>query len=93
MEIGQGSPREAAEIWSQVLVELRLQVSAANYRTWLEKSAGLGYFGRDFLVKVESASVAGYLHSNLRSLLEKTLIGVSQREFTICFLEAGQDTS
>jgi hypothetical protein len=72
---------------------LRLQVSAANYRTWLEKSAGLGYFGKDFLVSVDNSLIAGYLHSNLRSLLEKTLIGVSRREFTICFLEAGQDTS
>jgi hypothetical protein len=87
IDVAQTFPREAAEIWSKVLSELKTEISAANFRTWLEKTAGLGYYGIDFIVGTNSRQATEYLSSNMRSLLEKTLIGVSTRDFKITFVE------
>ncbi len=87
------SAPEAIRIWVQVLGQMRAQVSAANYRTWLEKTQGLGYRGRNFFVGAAHPLVAEHLVSHLRSLLEKTLIQVSRRPFTITFLALPDNTS
>ncbi len=84
---------EAARIWSAVLGEMRTQVSNANYRTWLEKTQGLGYRGQNFFVGAANPLAAEHLVSHLRSLLEKTLIQVSRRPFTITFLALPDNTS
>jgi hypothetical protein len=59
----------------------------------LEKSVGLGCCRNDFSVGVGSATIAEYLNSMMRPLLEKILIQVSQRRFNLCFLVAQNDTS
>jgi hypothetical protein len=91
IEPEQTFPQEAAENWSKVLSELKSQVSAANYRTWLEKTGGLGYYENDFIVGTNNSQVTEYLSSNMRSLLGKTLITISQKEFKIAFAERGSD--
>jgi len=69
--------RSAQEIWSAALGELQVQVSKPNYRTWLEKTAGLNYRDDQFVVSTPNAFVAEYLEKNQRSLIEKTLISVT----------------
>ncbi len=69
--------RSAQEIWDAALGELQIQVSKPNYRTWLEKTAGFSYQDNQFVVSVPSTFVAEYLDSNQRSLIEKTLIGLT----------------
>jgi len=91
LEVTETFPREAGEIWSEVLRELRPQVSALNYRTWLDKTAGLGYFRDDFIVGVNNAQVLEYLDQNLRPLLSKTLISVAEKPFSISFLNGETD--
>jgi hypothetical protein len=93
VEISGTSSQEAGDIWTRVLAELRSQVSAPNYRTWLEKSGGLGYCQNDFMVGVGSSIIFEYLNSHMRSLLEKTLIQVSQRRFNLRFLVVENDSS
>lgn len=66
--------RSAREIWDAALGELQIQVSKSNYRTWLEKTAGLEYQNKQFVVSVPNTFVAEYLDRNQRSLIEKTLI-------------------
>ena len=90
-EVSQDFQREAGEIWCSVLAELKTQVSISNYRLWLEKTAGLGYHNNDFIVGANSSSIIEYLSSNLRSLLEKTLIEVTQKDYRICFLDVEKD--
>jgi len=78
-------PRSAHEIWETALGELQIQVTKPNYRTWLEKTEGLGYQGNRFVVGVPNAFVAEYLDQNQRSLIEKTLIGLTRPEVKVIF--------
>ncbi len=77
--------RTAQEIWDTALGELQLQVSKANYRTWLEKTRGLSYQDNQLILGVPNTFVAEYLDKNLRSLIEKTLIGITQCDVKIIF--------
>ena len=77
--------RTAQEIWDAALGELQLQVSRANYRTWLEKTKGLSYQENQLVLSVPNTFVAEYLDKNLRSLIEKTLMGITQSEVRVGF--------
>lgn len=77
--------RTAQEIWDTALGELQLQVSKANYRTWLEKTKGLSYQDNHLVLSVPNTFVAEYLDKNLRSLIEKTLMGITQSEIKVSF--------
>ena len=78
-------PRPAQEIWEAALGELQLQVTKPNYRTWLEKTVGLGYQDNQFAVGVPNTFVAEYLDRNQRSLIEKTLIGLTRPDIKVVF--------
>ena len=77
--------RSAQEIWEAALGELQIQVNKPNYRTWLEKTVGLTYEGNKFVVGVPNTFVAEYLDRNQRSLIEKTLIGLTHHDIKINF--------
>jgi chromosomal replication initiator protein len=77
--------RTAQEIWDAALGELQLQVSRANYRTWLEKTKGLSYQDNHLVLGVPNTFVSEYLDKNLRSLIEKTLIGITQSDVRVTF--------
>jgi chromosomal replication initiator protein len=85
--------RTAQEIWDTALGELQLQVSKANYRTWLEKTRGLSYQDNQLILGVPNTFVAEYLDKNLRSLIEKTLIGIIQSEARVIFSVDNQASS
>jgi len=82
--------RSAQEIWETALGELQLQVSKSNYRTWLEKTVGLTYQGKQFVVGVPNTFAAEYLDKNQRSLIEKTLIGLTQQDVKVKFYVDGR---
>ena len=75
----------AQRIWEAALGELEIQVSRHNYQTWLEKTLGLSYQEDQFTVGVPNTFVAEYLDRNQRSLIEKTLIGLTQRGTRVIF--------
>ncbi len=75
----------AQRIWAAALGELQIQVSQHNYQTWLEKTLGLSYQEDQFVVGVPNTCVAEYLDRNQRSLIEKTLIGLTQRGTRVSF--------
>ncbi len=77
--------RVPRNIWEAALGELQLQVSKPNYRTWLEKTVGLSYENGEFIVGVPNAFVAEYLDKNQRSLIEKTLIGLTSPDMKVTF--------
>jgi chromosomal replication initiator protein len=78
-------PGSAHEIWEAALGELQVQVTKSNYRTWLEKTEGLSHQGNQFVIGVPNAFVAEYLNQNQRSLIEKTLIGLTHPEIKVVF--------
>lgn len=75
----------AQEIWEAALGELQVQVTRSYYRTWLEKTTGLSYEDGQFVVGVPNAFVAEYLNQNQRSLIEKTLIGLTRPDIKVLF--------
>jgi chromosomal replication initiator protein len=77
--------RSAQEIWETALGELQLQVTKANYRTWLEKTTGLSFEDGRFVVGVPNTFVCEYLSRNQRSLIEKTLIGLTRPGIEVDF--------
>jgi chromosomal replication initiator protein len=78
-------PRSAHEIWEAALGELQIQVTKSNYRTWLEKTEGLSYESNQLVVGVPNVFVAEYLDRNQRSLIEKTLIGLTHPRIKVVF--------
>jgi len=89
-EITDETRKEAGPVWSSVLTELRGQMSKANYGTWLKKSEGLFCREKVFVIGVPSAFIANYLNLNLRSLVEKTIIDVTQKKYDVSFLVDSQ---
>ena len=77
--------RSAQEIWEAALGELQVQVTKPYYRTWLEKTAGLSFQDNQFVVGVPNTFVSEYLDKNQRSLIEKTLIGLTQPNIKVLF--------
>ncbi len=78
--------RSAQDIWEAALGELQLQVNKANYQTWFRGSKGLSYNLEQFTVGVSNAFVAEYLEANQRSMIEKTLIGLTGKNTTVSFV-------
>jgi chromosomal replication initiation ATPase DnaA len=73
------------------LATLRPRVNAANYNTWLKDTQGVLCRDHVFMLRVPNASVAQYLDTKLRSLIEKTIIDVTLVECKIAF-KAGEDS-
>ncbi len=77
--------RSVQEIWEAALGELQLQVNKSNYQTWFSGSKGLDFQGDRFMIGVANAFAAEYLDKNQRSLVEKTLIGLTGRNINAVF--------
>jgi len=77
--------RSAQEIWEAALGELQVQVTRSYYRTWLEKTTGLSYQDNRFVIGAPNTFVAEYLDKNQRSLIEKTLIGLTRPDIKVSF--------
>jgi len=82
--------RSAQEIWGAALGELQIQVSKPNYQTWLKKTVGLSYQDNQFVVGVPNPFIAEYLDKNQRSLIEKTLIGLTHPDTKVFFQVNGR---
>jgi len=77
--------RSVQKIWEAALGELQLQVNKPNYQTWFSGSNGLSFQGDRFIIGVANAFVAEYLNKNQRSLVEKTLIGLTGKNVNAFF--------
>ncbi len=75
----------ATQIWEAALGELQLQVSKPNYRTWLLGTTGLNYENGNFVIGVPNTFVAEYLEKNQLSLIQKTLIGITNQDMKVSF--------
>jgi len=82
--------RTPQEIWETALGELQIQVSRANYRTWLIKTSGLSYQDDKFVIGVPNTFAAEYLEKNQRSLIEKALVGLTAPGVQVVFQVNGK---
>ncbi|MDD4985660.1 MAG: chromosomal replication initiator protein DnaA [Dehalococcoidales bacterium] len=81
----------AQRTWEAALGELQLQVSRHNFQTWFGKTSGLSCNGDQFTIGVPNTFVAEYLERNQRSLIEKTLIGITRRNIAVLFTVISHD--
>ena len=78
------------EIWATVLGELQINVSPANFNTWLKDTRGLTFQGNTLLVGAPSAFATEWLSKRLSPLLKKTVARVlgAPVEVTFSVLDA-----
>jgi chromosomal replication initiator protein len=82
--------RTPQEIWETALGELQIQVSRANFRTWLSKTSGLSYQDDKFVIGVPNTFAAEYLEKNQRALIEKALVGLTAPGVRVVFQVNGK---
>jgi len=82
--------RTPKEIWEIALGDLQVQVSKPNYRTWFSKTIGLSYQDNQFIIGVPNTFAAEYLEKNQRSLIEKSLTGLTSPAVRVVFQVNGK---
>ena len=75
----------AEELWSIVLGELQVQVSRANYDTWLRDTKGLTLTNDTFVVGAPTTFATEWLSKRLTPLVRKTLTRVREQDTDIRF--------
>ena len=65
--------RSAKEVWEAALGVLQLQVTKANYQTWLKDTIGLSCKNDEFVVGAPNTFTVEWLERRLRHLIRKTL--------------------
>jgi chromosomal replication initiator protein len=75
----------AKEIWQSALGKLQIQVSKANYTTWLSDSQGLSCQDNTFVVGVPNVFVAEWLSRRLYPLVRKTLADIMGKDVDVRF--------
>jgi len=76
----------AKEIWESALGKLQIQVSKANYTTWLSNSQGLSCQDNTFVVSVPNIFVAEWLSKRLYPLVRKTLVDIMGKDVDVQFV-------
>jgi len=76
---------QADKIWQAALGELQIQVSKANYNTWLKDSRGIDYANGVFTVAVPSAFIAEWLKGRLHSLVCRILSTITGKTTEVAF--------
>ena len=75
----------AKEIWQSALGKLQIQVSKANYTTWLSDSQGLTCLDNTLVVGVPNVFVAEWLSKRLYPLVRKTLAEIMGKDVDVRF--------
>ena len=85
--VGIGARLEPAKsIWESALGKLQIQVSKANYTTWLSNSQGLRCQDSIFVVSVPNVFIAEWLSKRLYPLVRKTLVDIMGKDVDVQFV-------
>ncbi len=76
---------EARQVWQTTLGALELQVTRANYQTWLKNTVGISLNGNQMVVGVPNAFAKEWLEKRLLHLIQKTLGGLLGRPVEVQF--------
>lgn len=88
---GHRSPEALRRTWQAVLGRLELEVSRANFETWLAGTAVRGLRGDDLLVEARSAFRADWLNENLAPVVERCLGAIVEEGMRVRFVAPGTD--
>ena len=73
----------ARDVWEQALGELQLQVSKANFNTWLTGSQGINYQDHVFVLGAPNIFVAECLSKRFHSLIRKALTNILEEDIEL----------
>ncbi len=79
------SQRSAKQIWEVALGQLQIQLTRANYDTWLKDTVGIDYDDTRFVIGVPGPFAAEWLENRLLSLVKKTLIDIVGHDTQVIF--------
>ncbi len=77
--------KTAKETWETAKGALQVQISKANFDTWLKDTVGLSQQGSQFVVGTPSAFAKEWLEKRLYSLVSKVLISIIGQEVEVKF--------
>ena len=86
---GQQSPRALARTWQAVLGRLELEVSRANFETWLAGTSVQSLREGELLVEARSAFRADWLNENLVPVVERCLGAIEGKRVAVQFIAPG----
>ena len=77
--------RTARETWEAAKGALQVQISKANFNTWIKDTVGLSHQGSQFVVGTPNAFGKEWLEKRFRSLVTKVLISILAEEVEVQF--------
>lgn len=77
---------QADKIWQAALGQLQLQVSKANFDTWLKDTRGLDYANGTFTIAVPTAFIAEWLKNRLHPVVCRILSTITGHDMEVQFL-------
>jgi len=81
--------RSAKQVWEAALGELQLQVTKANYETWLKDTSGADFQGDVFTISAPTTFATEWLEKRLQPLIKKTLSSILGHPLEVRFLVNG----
>ncbi|MBM2832476.1 MAG: dnaA [Dehalococcoidia bacterium] len=73
----------ASQMWEAALGELQLQVTKANYETWLKDTVGLNYEDKAFVVGVPNTFTAAWLQKCLYGRISGTISRIAGQDVEV----------
>ena len=83
---GQARTRTGNDVWNAALGSLQLEVSKANFRTWLAQTQCSSYENNKMVISAPNTFVAEYLGRNMVGLVSKTLASISGSNVDVEFV-------
>jgi chromosomal replication initiator protein len=83
------SPRTLTRTWQAVLGRLELEVSRANFETWLAGTSPHSLQEGELLVEARSAFRADWLNDNLAPVVERCLGAIQEEPLAVRFVAPG----
>ena len=89
--LGNGMPksRELARTWRAVLGRLELEVSGANFETWLAETRALTRSESEFVVEASSSFRADWLNENLLMVVDRCAAAAIGEQVAVRFVAPG----
>jgi hypothetical protein len=79
-----------ANVWDQVLQELRMQMTGATFSTWLAGSRVLGRENGHITVQVKNQYAVEWLSARWLEPIKRTLAGIAGEDLDVEFVAEGQ---
>ncbi len=73
------------DLWKATLGELEVQVSRANYNTWLRNTHGVSLRDGTLVIGAPTAFATAWLERNLQPLIRKTVSKIAGQEIDLAF--------